>query len=221
LSIDNQYKYIKMAKKLSFDKLPEAVEKILNILTSEESEHTALPELLQRVALLEKKIDYLQRSVSPDKPVMDMHEVCRVLKLRPKAVSELAMSGTLPSREQGKRTVFYEEGVVRYFMTLGPWKETTATKPAPVKPALMESASLEIAPDKSVSTGGSASTAEGRRRIDINVAGEIVNRSAAAIYQLIKTGNIPYYKDGRKVYFFTDELREWVKDHPARKRRAK
>ncbi len=209
-AVDTQYQHTEMAKKLSFDKLPEAVEKILTILTSEGSEHTALPELLQRVALLEKKIDYLQRTVSPDKPVMDMHEVCRILKLRPKAVSELAMSGVLPTREQGKKTVFYEEGVVKYFMTQGPWKETM-----PAKPAIVQPASAEAAYDEPVST------TEGRRRIDINAAGEIVDRSAAAIYQLIKTGSIPYYKDGRKVYFFSDELHEWVKDHPARKRRAK
>ncbi len=200
-----------MAKKLSFDKLPEAVEKILGILTSEGSEHTALPELLERVALLEKKLDYLQRTVSPDKPVMDMNEVCRALKLRPKAVSELAMSGVLPSREQGKKTVFYEEGVVKYFMTQGPWKEATASKAAPVNSSPAEAGSGEVAPPAT----------EGRQRIDINAAGEILDRSLGAVYQLIQAKAVPYYKDGRKVYFFSDELREWSKDHPARKRRAK
>lgn len=88
--------------------------RILEILHSEGSEHTALPELLARVALLEKKIEYFQTLVSPDKPVMDMPTVCRVLKLRPKAVSELAASGVLSSRVQGRRTVFYEEGVISH-----------------------------------------------------------------------------------------------------------
>ncbi len=202
-----------MAKKLSFDKLPEAVEKILGILTSEESEHTLLPELLQRMTLLEKKLDYLQRTVSPDKPVMDMHEVCRVLKLRPKAVSELSMSGVLPSREQGKKTVFYEDGVVKYYMTQGPWKEATASKYVAVKP---------VSPETDGTGADTARPAtEGRQRIDINAASEILNRSLGAVYQLIQSKSVPYYKDGRKVYFFSDELREWAKDHPARKRRAK
>lgn len=205
-----------MAKKLSFDALPAAVEKILEILTAEGTEYTALPELLQRLALLEKKIDYLQRTLSPDKPVMDMQEVCRVLKLRPKAVSELAMAGILSSREQGKKRVFDEEGVLRYFTTQGPWKEAMATKPLPAaKPASPEPISPEVAFDEPVST------TEERRRIYIDAACEILNRSAAAIYQLIKTRSVPYYKDGRKVYFFTDELREWVKYHPARPRRRK
>jgi hypothetical protein len=201
-----------MAKKLSFDKLPEAVARILEILTSEESEHTALPELLQRVALLEKKLDYLQKTVSPDKPVMEMHEVCRVLKLRPKAVSELAMSGALPSREQGKKTVFYEEGIVKYFMMQPAWKEAV-TSPKPVFVKADSSDSVEPAL--------SAIAPEGRQRIDINVASEILDRHPAAIYQLIKIKSVPHYKDGRKVYFLADELREWVKAHPARKRRAK
>jgi hypothetical protein len=203
-----------MAKKLSFDKLPGAIEKILEILTADGSEHTALPELLQRVALLEKKIEYLQRTVSPDRPVMDMQEVCRVLKLRPKAVNELAMLGVLPSRNQGKKTVFYEEGVVRYFMSGAAWKETTA------KPASVESASTDVSSGDFV-FGKSTSAIDEHRRIDIGIASEILNRSIAAIYQLIKTGSIPYYKDGRKVYFFTDELREWGQNHPARKRRSK
>jgi hypothetical protein len=198
-----------MAKKLTFDKLPDAVEKILAVLTSEESEHTILPEILQRVALLEKKIDYLQRTVSPDKPTMDMPEVCRVLKLRPKAVSELAMSGVLPSREQGKKTVFYEEGVVKYFMTQPLWKEATAARLSAANslPSDAAPAGAEVAP-------------EGRQRIDINAASEILNRSLGAIYQLIRTKSVPSYKDGRKVYFFSDELREWAREHAPRRRRS-
>jgi hypothetical protein len=200
-----------MAKKLSFEKLPEAVSRILEVLTSEGSEHTALPELLQRVSLLEKKIDYLQRTLSPDKPVMEMHEVCRVLKLRPKGVNELAMSGALPTREQGKRTVFYEEGVVRYFMTQAPWKEATVSKSSTERDLSEPVAAADSAPSTIVS--------EGRVRIGMDIASEILGRSSAAVYQLIQAKVVPHYKDGRKVYFFSDELREWGRNHPARKRR--
>jgi predicted DNA-binding transcriptional regulator AlpA len=207
-----------MAKKLTFDKLPEAVQMILDILSSEDSEHTALPELIRRVALLEKKIDYLQRTLSPDRPVMDMPEVCRALKLRPKAVSELAMSGVLPSREQGKKTVFYEDGVVRYFMSGAAWKEAAASKPVSAR----EVHTREVPPESdSAETVSQAAAPENRRRIDINDASDILGRSTAAVYQLIQAKTVPYYKDGRKVYFFSDELREWAKHNPPRRRKSK
>lgn len=206
-----------MAKKLTFDKLPAAVEKILEILSSEGSEHTALPEIVQRITLLESKIDYLQRTVSPDRPVMDMQTVCKVLRLRPKAVNDLAVSGVLPSREQGKRTVFYEDGVVRYFMTQPAWSAAAATAS---KPFAEKSASSEVVPESGRGVSAPAAVATGgRQRVDINAAGEILGRSVGAVYQLTSTGKVPFYKDGAKVYFYTDELREWAKTHPGRKRR--
>ncbi len=167
-----------MTKKLSFDALPAAVEKILEILTAEGSEHTALPELVQRMTLLEKKMDYLQKTVSPDRPVMDTQTVCRVLKLRPKAVSELATSGVLPSRTEGRRTLFYEDAVVKYFMTQPAWKEATASKPAPARRSASESAPAETNPGKAAPI-----TREDMERqlVDINRASEILGRSPAAI----------------------------------------
>ncbi|MDR0954716.1 MAG: helix-turn-helix domain-containing protein [Rikenellaceae bacterium] len=201
-----------MAQKLSFDKLPEAVAQVLEILTRGGSEYAALPELIQRVTLLEKKIDYLQRTVSPDKPVMEMKEVCRVLKLRPKAVNELALSGALPTREQGNKTVFYEEGVVKYYMKQGPWKEAVA-KPAAEKPASEEGESAGFA--------SSEAEGEGEQRIGIQAASEILDRSTAAIYQLIRNNSVPYHKEGRKIYFLRDELRAYSQTHRPRKRREK
>ncbi len=190
-----------MAKKLTFDKLPDAVGKILEILNSEGSEHTALPELIERMTLLEKKFDYLQKSLSPEKSMMDMQSVCKALKLRPKAVSELAAAGVLPSRTEGRRTLFYEDAVVKYFMTQPAWNAAAA-----------KSASAESTPG--------AIDAEGRRRVDIHTASELVGRSKAAVYILTSKGKIPFHKDGKKVYFYTDELREWLKSHPAKGRRA-
>lgn len=198
-----------MAKKISFDKLPEAVEKILQILTSEESEHTLLPELLQRMIRLEKKVEYLQLLAAPDKPTMEMHEVCRTLKLRPKAVNELAIAGVLPSREQGRKTVFYEDGVMKYFATLPAWKGTKE-KPERVR---KHAVSNENIPEEI--------PADGRQRVGIDVAVRILDRKPGAVYQLLKTSSVPHYREGRQVYFFTDELREWVLSHPPRKRKAK
>lgn len=196
-----------MAKKVSFNDLPSAVEKILEILSSEESGHEALPALVQKIDLLEKKIDYLQRTVSPEKHVMDMQAVCRVLKIRPKAVKELADSGALPYRTEGRKTLFYEDGVVRYFMTQPLWG-SAVSKPDPEKSDTTGSGHDDIAPD-------------GRQRVDINGACEILDRSAAAIYQLTASRRIPFHKEGKKVYFYSDELREWSKNHPPLKRRKK
>ena len=206
-----------MKKKLTFDALPAAVEKILETLNSGTSEHTALPDLVQRIALLEKKIDYLQKSLSPDRPVMDTQSVCRVLKLRPKAVSELATSGVLPSRTEGRRTLFYEDAVVKYFMTQPAWNA-----PAPAKRAYRrksqkeESATIYVEAETRMSV-----KPEGNRRINMAEASKMLGRAPGAVYQLTCSNRIPFHKDGSKVYFFTDELREWAQNHPPRPRKNK
>jgi predicted DNA-binding transcriptional regulator AlpA len=191
-----------MAKKLSFDDLPAAAERILEILSSPSgTEHSAVPELVQRIALLEKKIDHLQKTISPDTAVMDVPAVCRILKLRPKAISELTLSGVLPSHTAGRKTLFYEKDVVAFYMTQPSWK-AAVSKPAPAeRPAPAEK------------------KAEGGQRVDVPAASEILGRSTAAIYQLISNDRIPHHKEGAKVYFFTDELQEWAKNHPPRPRK--
>ncbi len=202
-----------MVRRLSFDKLPEAMQKFMEILTPEDSESSLLPELLQRLTRLESKIDHLQRTISPDRPVMEMHEVCRALRLRPRAVNELAISGVLPTRELGKKTVFFEDGVIKYFMTQGHWRDSAASKQVAVKRD-----PTDISPAEAREA---VPVVEERRRVGIDMACEITDRKAPAIYQLISTKSIPCHKDGRKVYFFTDELREWVKNHPPKKRKPK
>lgn len=190
-----------MAKKLSFDRLPEAVEKILAILSSEGSEHTALPELVQRIALLEKKIDHLEKSLSPGRSTMDKPAVLKMLKMRPKVLSELEMSGVLPSHSEGRRTLFYEADVVKFFMTQPAWKAAMEKNDTEAGQAVPE----EIA-------------AEGRQRVDINGASQILGRTPGAIRQLLSTG-LPHYKDGRWLYFYSDELREWGLSNKPRPRK--
>jgi len=214
-----------MTKKISFDTMPSALEKILNILNSEGSEHTVLPELAERVALLEKKIDYLQKTVSPERPTMDMQEVCRVLKLRPKAVNQLAMAGLLPSTDKGRKIRFYEEGVVRYFMTLPAWKEAAAA-PKHAAPATDDADNdgpaeeVTAAPTtrKYVRQKAVLAPVDGRQRVDVNGASRILDRSKAAVRQKLSSG-LPHHKDGRNVYFFVDELVEWAKNNRPRPRR--
>jgi excisionase family DNA binding protein len=278
-----------MAKNVSFDNLPKTVEKILDILTAEGSDHTALPELLHRVTVTERRLDKIEQLLSPDEAKMDKYTVLRLLKIRPKMLSEMELSGVLVSHSEGRRTFYYERDVVLCFMNQSSWKAAIeeASKPGPVesapdKPQPVESeptpatdglididAAAEIIgkskwtiyklikddalphirkgrgflfdaeklklwleensfrrrePQSNVTEKPeskapevSPSTAEATGRIDIKVACEIVGRNPAAIYQLIKTKSIPNHKEGRKVYFIAEELREWIKIHPPRK----
>lgn len=47
--------------------------------------------------------------------------------------------------------------------------------------------------------------------IDIDRAAEILGKSAKTIYHLAQNNRIPHYRQGRTLYFFEDELAEWVK----------
>jgi DNA-binding transcriptional regulator GbsR (MarR family) len=198
-----------MAKKVTFDNLPAMVEKILELLTAEGSEHQALPEIVQRIKRLEMQYDSLERILSPDRRTMDKPTVCRVLKLRPKQLSELEQVGLLLSHSEGRRTYYYEDDVVRCFMNQAAWKNAleVAAKPEPVQVAEPDAEAVEQ----------SANAAELTGRIDMKAACVIVNRNRAAIYQLVKTKAIPFHKDGRNLFFIAEELTEWVKTHPARK----
>jgi regulator of replication initiation timing len=199
-----------MAKKVTFDNLPAMVEKLLEILTAEGSEHQALPDLVQRVKRLEMQNDSLERLLSPDRRTMDKPTVCRVLKLRPKQLAELEQAGLLLSHAEGRRTYYYEDDVVRCFMNQSAWKNAleAATKPEPAQIAESDAEATELPANATELTG----------RIDINAAGEILDRNPAAIYQLIKTNkSLPFHKDGRNLFFIAEELTEWVKTHPARK----
>ena len=187
-------------KKLTFDQLPAAVGKILEILESPDNSASAIPDLFKRITLLENKIDYLQRSVSPDSAMLDKQTVLRILKIRPSALNELVESGVLPTRKDGRSTLFYEDAVVRYFM-IGP-KWTAAV--SETTPAEVDAEALAI---------------DGNQRVDIGVAATITGRSKAAIYQLTSAKVIPFHKDGAKVYFIAGELQEWSKTHPPRKRK--
>ena len=214
-----------MAKKLSFDRLPEAVERILGILTSEDSEHTALPELVQRITLLEKKIDHLEKNLLPGRATMDKHTVLKVLKIRPKMLNELEMSGVLSSHTEGRRTLYYEADVVKFHMTQPAWKAAVEPKPgrktATTKPEQEPAREQERVQEQERGREQNISepiAAEGRQRVDINGASEILGRTPGAIRQLLSTG-LPYYKDGRWLYFYSDELREWGANHKPRPKR--
>ncbi len=48
--------------------------------------------------------------------------------------------------------------------------------------------------------------------IDIDAACQIIGKAKPAVYTLVRTRQIPCYKSGKKLYFFEDELLEWIRN---------
>ena len=46
--------------------------------------------------------------------------------------------------------------------------------------------------------------------IDIDKASILIQKSKPTIYRLARTGLIPTYKRGKKLYFYEDELFKWI-----------
>lgn len=46
--------------------------------------------------------------------------------------------------------------------------------------------------------------------IDISEACKIIGKAKPTIYTLVRERKIPCYKSGKKLYFFEDELLEWI-----------
>ncbi len=201
-----------MAKKVSYDNLPAAVEKILEILTAEGSDHTALPELIGRMTVTEKRLDKIEQLLSPERAAMDKKTVLRVLKIRPKMLSELEFSGTLLSHTEGRRVFYYEDDVVRCFMNQSAWK-------AAIEEASRER-SVEPATDKPLPAGSESAPAD-NILIDIEAAAEMIGRTKLTIYKLTSTNKIPFIRTGKKLSFEVEALRKWMADNTPRKRRPK
>jgi hypothetical protein len=201
-----------MAKKTSFDSLPERGEEILERLMSGKTGHAASPDDDRRLAIIEKRVENIERLLSSDRPTMDKHEVLRALKIKPAMLARMEAAGELISHKEGRKTVFYEDDVVKTFMR-STWKKVREPESEPEpKPARAKRASVEPAPMDI--------PAEGHHRVGIREAVVILDRKAGAIRQHMTSG-LPYHKDGRRVYFYTDELREWSKTHPPLKRKPK
>nr|WP_320000318.1 helix-turn-helix domain-containing protein [uncultured Draconibacterium sp.] len=49
-----------------------------------------------------------------------------------------------------------------------------------------------------------------KRPIEINEACKILMKAKSTVYTLVRKGNIPCYKSGKKLYFYEDELLEWI-----------
>ncbi|MFN3021861.1 helix-turn-helix domain-containing protein [Chryseobacterium sp. TY3] len=46
--------------------------------------------------------------------------------------------------------------------------------------------------------------------IDISEACKLIGKAKPTIYTLVRERKIPCYKNGKKLYFFEDELLEWI-----------
>lgn len=51
---------------------------------------------------------------------------------------------------------------------------------------------------------------EKRMPIDIDEACRIIQKAKPTIYALVRKGLLPSYKRGKKLFFFEDELIEWI-----------
>lgn len=49
-----------------------------------------------------------------------------------------------------------------------------------------------------------------KRPIEINEACKILMKAKSTVYTLVRKGSIPCYKSGKKLYFYEDELLEWI-----------
>ncbi|MCT3629162.1 helix-turn-helix domain-containing protein [Elizabethkingia anophelis] len=58
----------------------------------------------------------------------------------------------------------------------------------------------------------SVSIPQKKTPIDIEKACEIIGKAKPTVYTLVRTRQIPCYKSGKKLYFFEDELLEWIRN---------
>ncbi len=58
---------------------------------------------------------------------------------------------------------------------------------------------------------------EERTTIDIDAAVEMTQKAKSTIYKLVRTGRIPAYKYGKKLYFIKEELEQCIFNKPKHK----
>lgn len=69
----------------------------------------------------------------------------------------------------------------------------------------------ELAEIKSlVEKGQTPLVSQKRIPIDIEEACRIISKAKPTVYALVRKRMIPCYKNGKKLYFFEDELLEWI-----------
>jgi len=71
----------------------------------------------------------------------------------------------------------------------------------------------ELAEIKSIVEKGQAPVMPTKKiPIDISEACKIIGKAKPTIYTLVRERKIPCYKNGKKLYFFEDELLQWISE---------
>ena len=69
----------------------------------------------------------------------------------------------------------------------------------------------ELAEIKGLVEKGQTTIAPAKKHpIDIEEACQIIGKAKPTVYALVRKRMIPCYKNGKKLYFFEDELLEWI-----------
>lgn len=82
--------------------------------------------------------------------------------------------------------------------------------PGAVAEVLTEIRTLSAKVESAISGGSTDNKSNVRIPVGIDRASEITGLAVNTIYRYTRYGQIPCYKQGKKLYFFEDELSEWL-----------
>lgn len=58
---------------------------------------------------------------------------------------------------------------------------------------------------------GNKTTGPGKRLISIKEAGEYLSRSTWTVAEMVRTGKLPYVRDGRRKLLDIEDINEWIR----------
>ena len=79
-------------------------------------------------------------------------------------------------------------------------------------PSLIESLIKEVSEMKALVTKVTPQTQKKRLPIGIEQACQLISKAKPTVYTLVRKGLIPHFKQGKKLYFFEDELIQWIEE---------
>lgn len=79
-------------------------------------------------------------------------------------------------------------------------------------PAALEGLKTEVREIKQLLAEKSAPNPLRRTPIGVNQAAEFINKSKPTIYRHVHNREIPFHKQGGKLYFYEEELDRWIRN---------
>jgi excisionase family DNA binding protein len=191
-------------KKVTFDNMPGVLGQIYDLLFSGNSEFSAQADIVNRLSQIERVLSDIKWALYPSQNTMDKTTVCRILKMKPTAVTELEKTGDLPPHFVDGKKVFYEIDVMRLHYTSG-WKSVVdeAMKSAPTAVPVNEPTLEDESP-----------------LIDIDAVAKMIGRTKGTIYTLVSKNKIPFIKERGKLLFDSRLLKEWMASKSRRNARS-